>query len=184
MKRFLFLLLFAVSFISAARAASPAEMISAFRGEHGEGPVVADATLTRIAREQANAMAAKDDLDHDVLDAVQRNRIAPAGASYAAENIAYGYDSFPKTLNQWIESPAHRQNLLMNGATRVGVASAKSTTSGRTYWSMAIAGGYERPQMVAGAKPTRVTKLATTAAPKSKAEPSTACHIKILRLCL
>ena len=183
MRRFLFLLLFSVSFVSAVKAASPADMISAFRGEHGEGPVVADATLTRIARDQANAMAAKDDLDHDVLGSFS-NRIAPAGASQAAENIAYGNDNFPKTLNQWIDSPPHRQNLLLHEATRVGVASAKSTTSGRTYWSMAIAGGYERPKVVANAKPTRVTKLATTAAPKPKAEPSTACHIKILRLCL
>jgi uncharacterized protein YkwD len=183
MKRLLLLLLFVATSMSTAQAASPAEMISAFRGEHGEGPVVADATLTRIARDQANAMAAKDDLDHDVLGAFS-NRIAPAGASYAAENIAYGYDDFPKTLNQWIESSGHRANLLMHNATRVGVASAKSTTSGRTYWSMAIAGGYEPPKVVASAKPTHVTKLATTAAPKSKAEPSTACHIKILRLCL
>ena len=42
-----------------ARAAeSPAELISNFRLKHGEVRVVRDATLDRIALEQARAMAA------------------------------------------------------------------------------------------------------------------------------
>ncbi len=53
--------------------------------------------------DQARAMAAKDDLSHDVLGSFNR-RVAPAGAGRAAENIAYGYDSFEKTLGQWIDS--------------------------------------------------------------------------------
>jgi uncharacterized protein YkwD len=65
-----------------------------------------DATLTRIAHEQAAAMAAKDQLDHDVLGGFKA-RVGPAGAGRAAENIAYGYDSFPKTLDQWINSSGH-----------------------------------------------------------------------------
>jgi uncharacterized protein YkwD len=42
-------------------------MVSSYRVQHGEGRVVMDSTLTRIAHEQAEAMAAKDKLDHDVL---------------------------------------------------------------------------------------------------------------------
>ena len=61
-----------------------------------------DPTLNRIAHDQAAAMAAKDVLDHDVLGRFS-SRVAPSGSGRAAENIAYGYDSFPKTLNQWIE---------------------------------------------------------------------------------
>jgi uncharacterized protein YkwD len=41
-------------------------MISGYRAQHGEGRVVLDATLTRIAHEQAAAMATKDRLDHDL----------------------------------------------------------------------------------------------------------------------
>ena len=73
-------------------------------------------------------------------------RVDPAGAGRAAENIAYGYDSFPKTLDQWINSSGHRKNLLLPGATRVGVASVKSAKTGRMYWAMVIAGDYERPK--------------------------------------
>jgi uncharacterized protein YkwD len=122
--------------------ATPAEMISNYRLQHGEGRVASDATLNRIAHEQAAAMASKDVMDHGVLGPFS-SRVAPSKARRSAENIAYGYDSFSKTLGQWINSSGHRENLLMHGATKVGVASAKSTTTGRTYWAMVIAGGYE-----------------------------------------
>ena len=45
-------------------AEPPAELISSFRLKHGEVRVVRDATLDRIALEQARAMAAKDNLSH------------------------------------------------------------------------------------------------------------------------
>ena len=125
--------------------AAPAEMISNYRLQHGEGRVASDATLSRIAHEQALAMASKDVMDHGVLGPFS-SRVAPAKARRSAENIAYGYESFSKTLGQWIDSSGHRKNLLMHGATKVGVASAKSTTTGRIYWAMVIAGDYERPR--------------------------------------
>jgi uncharacterized protein YkwD len=87
--------LFLLFFGLAAAESSPAEMISEFRLKHGERHVTADATLNRIALEQAKAMAAKDTLDHEVLGSFS-SRIAPARSGRAAENIAYGYDSFEK----------------------------------------------------------------------------------------
>lgn len=132
---------------------TPAEMISNYRLQHGEGRVTSDTTLNRIAHEQATAMASKDVLDHGVLGQFS-SRVAPSKARRSAENIAYGYDSFSKTLGQWINSSGHRENLLMHGATKVGVASAKSATTGRTYWAMVIAGGYERSRSPSP-KPTK-----------------------------
>jgi uncharacterized protein YkwD len=158
-----------------AHAESPADMISSYRVRNGEGRVVMDSTLTRIAHEQAAAMAAKDRLDHDVLGGFN-SRVNSAGAGRAAENIAYGYDSFPKTLNQWIDSAGHRKNLLLHGASRVGIASVKSATTGRTYWAMEIAGDYERPKLNRAAKQVAVAK------PKPRAKE--ACRLKILSICL
>lgn len=169
--------------VTAQPAAPPADMISNFRVQHGEGRVTLDATLDRIAREQAVAMAEKDVLDHSVLGQFSA-RIAPSGSRRAAENIAYGYDSFPKTLNQWIESPEHRKNLLLPNASRVGIASAKSKTTGRTYWSMEIAADYERPE------PRGAKRSAGTKKPKAGSTPSVRdstpqdCRLKILSLCL
>src|SRR3984957_6412845 len=85
--------------------AAPAEMISNFRQQHGEGRVTLDPALNRMAHEQATAMAAKDVLDHNSALAPFSSRIAAVKYQRAAENIAFGYDSFPKTLDQWIDSP-------------------------------------------------------------------------------
>jgi uncharacterized protein YkwD len=123
----------------AAWAASPAELISNFRLQHGEGKVTIDPVLNRIAQEQAQAMAARDVMDHAVLRPFS-DRVANLNSERAAENLAYGDDTFRKALDQWIGSYGHRSNLLMHDATRVGIASAKSSKSGDTYWAMVIAG--------------------------------------------
>jgi Cysteine-rich secretory protein family len=180
-------LCFATTVLGRTAAADPAQLISDFRLKHGEKRVTLDAALTRIAHDQAQAMAAKDQLDHDVLGQFNK-RVSPAGAGRAAENIAYGYDSFPKTLDHWINSSGHRKNLLLPGATRVGVASVKSAKTGRMYWAMVIAGDYERPKApkstAAGSlkNSPKDSKQANTTKPKSRG--AEACRLKILSLCL
>jgi hypothetical protein len=168
----------------AMAAESPAEQISGFRLKHGENRVVRDATLDRIAQEQARAMAAKNNLSHDALGPFNR-RVAPAGAGRAAENIAYGYDSFEKTLGQWIDSSGHRKNLLLHNASRVGIASARDASGKRTYWAMVIAGDYEpKPGKGKSRKDKEpVVAAKREAAPSGRAKSSN-CTIKVLSLCI
>jgi hypothetical protein len=187
-----------------AAEASPAEQITAFRLKHGEIRVVRDAALDRIAAEQAREMAAKDNLSHEVLGPFGR-RIAPSQAGRAAENIAYGYDDFEKTLGQWINSPEHRKNLLLHNATRVGIASARTANGKRTYWAMEIAGDYEtkpkekgkkgKPPLVAQAKADARSDPKPGAKPVAKPETRWGtklpakdgdCHlnIKLIGLCI
>jgi uncharacterized protein YkwD len=173
----------ALAFCSSALAqtapAAPAEMISNYRLQHGEGRVTSDSTLNRIAHEQAAAMASKDVLDHSVLGPFS-SRVAASKSERAAENIAYGYDSFSKTLGQWIDSSEHRKNLLMHGASKVGVASAKSATTGRTYWAMVITSERERSRPpFPSAKPTK-----SSAKPTKSRHAEQACRLKIVGLCL
>ena len=163
-------------------AESPAELISGFRLKHGEVRVVRDATLERIALEQARAMAAKNDLSHEVLGSFTR-RIAPARAGRAAENIAYGYDSFEKTLGQWIDSSGHRRNLLLHNASRVGVASARDPSGKRTYWAMVIAGDYE-PKPGKGKRDTEPVVAVKREAAAPVRPKSSDCHVKLLGLCI
>ncbi|MGX7743763.1 CAP domain-containing protein [Rhodopseudomonas parapalustris] len=179
-----------------AFAAGPAEMISAFRAKNGQGKVVMDAALNAIAQRQAVAMASKDVLSHEAGGPFT-SRVAPAKVSRAAENIAYGYPDFPNTLKQWINSPGHRANLLLKGASKVGVASVRSSASGRTYWAMVIAGGDEKPKAkppaksakpaAASAKGTAKEKLAKPKSVQSKSvQPKSVqrdCSIKMLGLC-
>jgi Cysteine-rich secretory protein family len=168
----------------ALAAESPAELISSFRLKHGEVRVVRDATLDRIALDQARAMAAKDDLSHEVLGPFN-GRIGPAGAGRAAENIAYGYESFEKTLGQWIDSSGHRKNLLLHNASRVGVASARDASGKRTYWAMVIAGDYEPKSKGKRDKRDREPLVAVVREAKPSGRPkSSGCHIKVLGLCI
>jgi uncharacterized protein YkwD len=139
--------LLALSCPPAARAASPAEMISSYRHQHGEGKVSIDPVLNRIAQEQAKAMAATGTMDHAVLRPFS-DRVADLDAERAAENLAVDA-TFAQALAQWIGSYGHRRNLLMHEGTRVGIASARSK-SGETYWAMEIAG--PRPERVEHAR--------------------------------
>jgi hypothetical protein len=76
-------------------------------------------------------------------------------------------------LDQWIDSSEHRKNLLMHGASKVGVGSAKSARTGRTYWAMVIAGGYERSR-----------SASPSAKPAKSRRAEQACRMKVLGLCL
>src|SRR5215203_1299741 len=163
-------LLFAICNPSAALSASPVELISNFRVSQGLGRVTMDATLNRIAQEQATAMAARNVLDHEAAGSFS-SRVASLGPRHVAENVAYGHDSFTKTLDQWIKSSGHRKNLLLQGASRVGVASAKSLTTGRTYWALVIAGEYERPKRAASKAVAKV---------KSRGPAPQACRVSIM----
>ncbi len=171
-----------------AEEATAAQLISRFRHDHGEGTVAIDPTLNRIALDQARAMAARDTLDHGVLGSFSA-RIAPSRAGRAAENIAYGYDAFPKTLQQWINSSEHRKNLLLHNASRVGIASAKDASGKRTYWAMEIAGDYDDRKPLKGRKdrePLVAVKKERVVAVKreaSAAPVASKCHIKLLSLC-
>src|SRR5262249_3891381 len=122
------------------------------------------------------------DISDEVLGPFN-GRVAPAGAGRAAENIAYGYDSFDKTLGQWIDSSGHRKNLLLRNASRVGIASARNASGKRTYWAMVIAGDYE-PKPGKGKKDKEpVVAVKRAAAPSSQAKSSN-CTIKVLSLCI
>ena len=162
-------LVLAVCTPAVAQSATPAELISNYRLKNNEGRVTSDAALNKVAQDQATAMASRNLLDHNTALAPFNTRVASLGSTTTAENIAYGYDDFPRTLDQWINSSGHRKNLLMHEGTRIGVASAKSPTSGQTYWAMLIAGGYKDGKTAAG--------------PKGKNREKT-CRVSILGLCL
>src|SRR5258705_6285235 len=116
---------FAITALSQTAAANPAQMISDFRLKHGEKRVTLDAALTRIAHDQAQAMAAKDQLDHDVLGRFN-SRVSPAGARRAAEDIADCYYRFSQNLHQSIKFSRYPKKLPPARGTPVRVGSRYS----------------------------------------------------------
>ena len=98
----------------------------------GAGSSYADcSSLHRLAQQHANDMARRNSLDHSGF---MRHR-GPAGA--VAENVAVGCDTEACARRMWMQSPAHRANMMHGGCQ--AVASAVSA-SGRRYWAMEIGG--------------------------------------------
>jgi uncharacterized protein YkwD len=127
MRLFLLALSFSLSF------ADYASQISAYRRAHGLSAVRLDNRLSAIALAQARAMASTGTVSHSAGGSFA-TRVAPlrksrAFENKAAENIGAGFPKFSEMLKQWEDSAGHRENLLMAGARRVGVASADNPKS-------------------------------------------------------
>lgn len=138
MRRFVVLTFFVLGLATTASAADYAGAISAYRRAHGMPAVKLDAKLNATALKQAQAMSATGSVSHSAGGSFF-TRVAPLKKQRAAENIGAGYIAFAEMLKQWEESAGHRENLLMPGAKRVGVAYVDNPKSPyRRFWAMVI----------------------------------------------
>jgi uncharacterized protein YkwD len=138
MRRYLLVLTFSLGFAGPVVAGDYASAISAYRRAHGLPAVRLDSRLSAVALEQARAMASTGAVSHSAGGNFAA-RVATLRISRAAENIGAGFLNFTEMLKQWEDSSGHRANLLMEGARRVGVASADNPKSPyRKFWAMVI----------------------------------------------
>jgi uncharacterized protein YkwD len=121
--------------------------INGTRARNGKPPLKYNARLESAARSQANLMAQKDTLSHD-LGVTLRQRVTNAGYDGAVgENVAGGQKTIEQAIQGWLNSPAHRNTLLSTRFTEFGLATA-SVGPGRksrygTYWAFIAGGSYE-----------------------------------------
>jgi uncharacterized protein YkwD len=122
-------------------AATAASMISGYRKNNGLPPVSVDPELMKLAEAQAQGMASHDKLSHDINRSF-RDRLKGGGyrASTAAENVGAGYHTLAEAFSGWRDSPPHRANMLLDGATRMGIAAAYSPKSKyKVFWALILA---------------------------------------------
>ena len=122
-------------------AAAAASMISGYRANNGLPAVELDADLMRLAQAQAEMMAKRDKLDHGAgKPFVQRLKASGYDAKRAAENISAGYHTLAEAFSGWRDSNPHRANMLLAGATRIGIAAVYTPGSKyKVYWAMILA---------------------------------------------
>jgi uncharacterized protein YkwD len=122
-------------------AGTAASMISGYRSNNGLTAVAVDPALTKLAEAQARAMAARDKLEHDVIrDFTVRLKASGYDARVAAENIGAGYHTFAEAFSGWRDSPSHRKNMLLPGATQMGIAAAYAPNSKyKVFWALILA---------------------------------------------
>jgi uncharacterized protein YkwD len=122
-------------------ADAAASMISGYRRNNGLGDVSLDPQLMRMAEDQARAMATKDKLDHDVAGNFQQ-RLRKSGyrAATGAENIGAGYHTLAEAFSGWRDSPGHKANMLLKGATQMGIAAVYvPNTKYKVFWALILA---------------------------------------------
>ena len=121
--------------------------INGVRARNGKPPLKYNARLEAAARSQANLMAQKDTLSHN-LGVTLRQRVSSAGYDGAVgENVAGGQRTIEQAIEGWLNSPAHRNTLLSTRFTEFGLAAA-SVAPGRksrygTYWAFIAGGSFE-----------------------------------------
>lgn len=127
--------------------ASILSAINGVRARNGRPPLKYNSQLEAAARAQANLMASKDTLSHN-LGVTLRQRVTTAGYQGAVgENVAGGQRSIDQAIEGWLNSPAHRNTLLSTRFTEFGLAMA-SVGPGRksrygTYWAFIAGGSFE-----------------------------------------
>jgi uncharacterized protein YkwD len=122
-------------------ADAAASMISGYRANNSLEAVTLDPALMQLAQEQAAVMAKRDKLDHSAgKPFVARLKSSGFDAKVAAENVGAGYHTLAEAFSGWRDSPPHRANMLLKGATRMGIAAVYTPMSKyKVYWSLVLA---------------------------------------------
>jgi uncharacterized protein YkwD len=118
-----------------------ASMISLYRQNNGLGGVSVDPELMKLAEAQSQAMASHNKLDHDVKAPLAK-RLNAAGypANLAVENVSAGYHTLAEAFSGWRDSPPHRENMLKNGVTKLGIAASYApNTKYKVFWTLILA---------------------------------------------
>ena len=91
--------------------------------------------------DEALAMASRDTLDHNAGRSFnERLKAHGYRARAAAENIGAGYHTLAEAFSGWRDSPPHRANMLLDGATRMGIAAVYTPKSKyKVFWALILA---------------------------------------------
>lgn len=109
------------------------------RAKAGKPPLKASRELSRAARSHAQNMARKETLSHTLDDKTFDQRIEAAGYQFtrAGENISNA-PTAADSLDAWMHSPGHRENILNPDYREIGIGQGISPT-GQTYWVQVFA---------------------------------------------
>lgn len=113
--------------------------VNAVRAANGRKALAYSSTLEQAARTQAQAMASRDTLSHEIDGPLRQrvNRVGYVGA--LGENVASGQKTLEQALQGWLNSPSHRNTMLSPKFSEFGLAAA-TAKSGKTYWAVIFGG--------------------------------------------
>ena len=117
-------------------------MINAYRRANGLNTLILHPKLTRAARNHSLDLSQRDKISHfgsdgsNPWDRVKRTGYRP---TLAAENVGTGQMSLKQVFAGWQKSKRHDKNLLLKGATHMGIALVYNPkTRSRTFWTLVL----------------------------------------------
>ena len=105
------------------------KQVNAQRALNGERALTLNRRLTEAAQKHAEDMVKRDYVDHRSPDGrALQDRVVTVGYPWwvIAENLAAGVSSPESTVQSWMTSPGHRDNILNREYLEAGVGYAKS----------------------------------------------------------
>jgi uncharacterized protein YkwD len=101
------------------------DAVNVARRQNGLGPVEREDHLDALAQSHARDMGLRDYFAHDCPDGVlmwdRWLAMRIPYCNWAGENAAMGQESAQEVVNQWLNSPGHRKNMLHDSAEYAGV---------------------------------------------------------------
>jgi uncharacterized protein YkwD len=115
------------------------DRVNAVRQQHGLRPVTFNALLDVAAERHNQVQVQTDTMAHiGIGDGDPGSRIRAAGFSGQwGENVAVGQRSPDQVVNEWMNSPTHRANILNPNFRQMGV-SYGTTSDGFPYWTQSF----------------------------------------------
>lgn len=156
------IVLFSSLFICAASLAKAApitaenieNMVNAERVERGIAPLKVNQSLDNAATNKSLDMISRDYFDHYALGLTPWDFIKVQNYDYlyAGENLAMDFNTSEATVNAWMNSPAHRKNILNPDFQEMGVGVVKGefTDSAGTHQTQMVTNmfGTKRPAII------------------------------------
>lgn len=134
-------LILALLVATSAFASQPSEintgnvlaLMNAYRAEDGLSPLSIDERLMQAAGDRMRDMEELAYWAHEAPDG--RSPFVWLHArgylySYAAENLAAGFETAPLLVSSWMESPGHRDNIMSGDFQHCGIAIIEGSTKG------------------------------------------------------
>ncbi len=125
---------------------------NAQRSNFSRSTLVLNNKLSSAAQAKANDMVARNYWSHNTPDG-QEPWVFISGVNYdyqkAGENLAYGFSSSNETINGWMNSPTHKDNLLDSEFTEVGFGFANSDDFNNSGQETIVVAMYGKPYALA-----------------------------------
>jgi uncharacterized protein YkwD len=118
------------------------DLVNATRSYYGLAPLQQKFGLSYLAAKRSNDMAQNQYFSHnDLYGRTPEDRFRAEGISfrYGGENIAYGQTTPYQVVQDWMNSPGHRANILDPNYQYLGVGVGQDKY-GRLFWSQEFSG--------------------------------------------